>query len=76
MDQEVNCPLVFQCKGCRSIIGDSFSWVTALEDLDVIVLSGDPSPLALCRPCSSVVPSSWASERANKPCLVHGSTLL
>jgi len=48
--EEVNNPLVFQCKDCRSIIGDSFSWVTALEDLDVIVLSGDPPPLADRRP--------------------------
>ena len=56
--EEVNNPLVFQCKDCRSIIGDSFSWVTALEDLDVIVLSGHPRPW----PCSSMVSSSRASE--------------
>jgi hypothetical protein len=43
MDQEVSCPLVFQCKQCCSIVGDSFSWVTALEELDTIVLSGPSS---------------------------------
>lgn len=32
-------PLVFQCNQCRSVIGDSFSFVAAIESLDAIVLS-------------------------------------
>ncbi len=32
------CPLVFQCSKCRSIIGDSLAWVGAYEDLSAVVL--------------------------------------
>lgn len=38
-EDEVNGPLVFQCRECRNIVGDSFAFVSALQDLDAIVLS-------------------------------------
>ena len=33
-------PIVFQCGGCRAILGDSLAFISALEDLDAIILSG------------------------------------
>jgi hypothetical protein len=36
---EVDAPLVFQCITCRAIVGDSFSWVNADEELQIITLS-------------------------------------
>ena len=36
-DEIVN-PLVFQCKSCRTIVGDSFAWLSADEELNVVTL--------------------------------------
>lgn len=33
-------PLVFHCVGCRTIIGDSLSWVCADQNLRTVSLSG------------------------------------
>jgi len=30
-DDAVDAPLVFQCKGCMAIVGDSFSWACSDE---------------------------------------------
>ncbi len=32
------CPLVFQCSKCRTIIGDSLAWVGAYEELAAVTL--------------------------------------
>lgn len=37
-------PLVFQCRGCRSILGDSLTWVAAEETIQAIALKGTPDP--------------------------------
>ncbi|KAJ1958524.1 Protein Mis18-alpha [Dispira parvispora] len=37
--QDIQAPLVFQCTQCKTIIGDSFAWVGAFEELNGIVLS-------------------------------------
>ncbi|KAJ1974064.1 hypothetical protein H4R35_003793 [Dimargaris xerosporica] len=37
---DIQAPLVFQCATCAAIVGDSFAWVAALEELDCVVLSG------------------------------------
>eukprot|EP00128_Syssomonas_multiformis_P006831 Colp12_sorted_trinity150504_noHs@2365 len=42
-EQEIDAPLVFQCKNCRCIVGDSFSWVSAHEGLNAVCLE-EPSP--------------------------------
>ena len=36
---EVMNPLVFQCKTCRVVLGDSFSWLGADEELSAITLT-------------------------------------
>jgi hypothetical protein len=36
---EVTAPLVFQCSECRQIVGDSFNWVVADEELQALTLS-------------------------------------
>lgn len=36
--------LVFHCVACRTILGDSFSWVGADENLRTISLSGKKLP--------------------------------
>lgn len=38
-EQEIMNPLVFQCKHCRSVIGDSFTWVGADQELNAVILS-------------------------------------
>eukprot|EP00960_Hanusia_phi_P066832 766482-Hanusia_phi.AAC.8 len=43
VQEDVRGPLVFQCRECRTIIGDSFSMVSAVESLDAIILSGSRS---------------------------------
>lgn len=48
----VRAPLVFQCKQCRAIVGDSFSWVCSLQELESITLSGG------CELSSSAHPNS------------------
>eukprot|EP00729_Bicosta_minor_P000834 gene834-493_t len=41
---EVDAPLVFQCRGCRAIVGDSFSWVCSDPELNSITLkAGSPN---------------------------------
>jgi hypothetical protein len=40
---EVVNPLVFQCKSCRVILGDSFSWLCADEESNTISLLSVPS---------------------------------
>ena len=45
-EQEIRGPLVFQCKGCRTIVGDSFSFVSAIEDFDIVVLTGKRRSIA------------------------------
>jgi hypothetical protein len=37
---EVRAPLVIQCGGCRTILGDSLSFVSASKELDAVILSG------------------------------------
>ncbi len=37
---EIDAPVVFSCKQCRSIIGDSFAWIGANAKMNVVVLSG------------------------------------
>ena len=52
-EQEVRGPLVFQCSGCRSVVGDSFSLNVALQDLDIVVLNSEkimPLPHSERRP--------------------------
>ncbi|EKX47338.1 hypothetical protein GUITHDRAFT_106786 [Guillardia theta CCMP2712] len=39
VQEDVRGPLVFQCRECLTIIGDSFSMVSAVESLDAIILS-------------------------------------
>eukprot|EP00042_Codosiga_hollandica_P014237 m.32721 g.32721 ORF g.32721 m.32721 type:complete len:155 (+) comp42542_c0_seq1:56-520(+) len=36
---ELDSPLVFQCKQCRLIVGDTFGWITANQKLNIIALS-------------------------------------
>ena len=43
-------PFVFQCKGCRNIIGDSFAFVSSDQELEVICVSG--------RRCNFVISNS------------------
>ena len=33
-------PVVFQCKGCKSIVGDSCAFVSSDRELEVICVSG------------------------------------
>jgi hypothetical protein len=40
-DEEVNGPLVFQCRSCLTIVGDSWSFVSSDEDAKTITLSGE-----------------------------------
>lgn len=46
VQEDVRGPLVFQCRECLTIIGDSFSMVSAIESLDAIILSGTSKQLA------------------------------
>lgn len=41
-DGEVDAPLVFQCSKCRTIVGDSFSWVGSDKEMNTISLKGTP----------------------------------
>ena len=36
---EVRNPLVFQCSNCKVIVGDSFSWLNADQELNMITLT-------------------------------------
>lgn len=38
-DSDPEYPLVFQCAKCNAILGDSLSWLCAIEDLGTITLS-------------------------------------
>lgn len=38
-DSDTEYPLVFQCAKCNTILGDSLSWLCAIEDLGTITLS-------------------------------------
>ncbi|KAJ1984906.1 hypothetical protein H4R34_000357 [Dimargaris verticillata] len=40
---DIQAPLVFQCATCATIVGDSFAWVAAVEDLNCVVLNGTGS---------------------------------
>jgi hypothetical protein len=40
-EEEICGPLVFQCGTCQAIVGDSLSFVEALQQLDVIILRGE-----------------------------------
>ncbi|XP_032234847.1 protein Mis18-alpha isoform X2 [Nematostella vectensis] len=40
-------PIVFQCLSCQVILGDSFSWVCADQDLQVVVLSAVTSNVSI-----------------------------
>ncbi|EDQ85828.1 uncharacterized protein MONBRDRAFT_28871 [Monosiga brevicollis MX1] len=44
-EEEIEAPLVFQCDGCRRIVGDSFNWVDSNQELNVITLSRAPESL-------------------------------
>lgn len=48
-EAEETLPLVFQCTGCLSILGDSFSWVCADQNLRTISLSGEKKMLKRIR---------------------------
>ena len=37
---EIDAPLVFQCKGCRSVLGDSLSFLVSDEATRTITLNG------------------------------------
>eukprot|EP00051_Salpingoeca_urceolata_P021717 m.343281 g.343281 ORF g.343281 m.343281 type:complete len:241 (+) comp19849_c2_seq3:362-1084(+) len=37
-DEEISAPLVFQCNSCRLVLGDSFSWVCADEQMQTVTL--------------------------------------
>ncbi|CAG8501808.1 10374_t:CDS:2 [Ambispora gerdemannii] len=39
-EEPIEAPLVFQCSECLIIVGDSFAWVSADQDLSSIVLFG------------------------------------
>jgi hypothetical protein len=39
-DSEVNAPLVFQCQGCLTIVGDSWSFVGSDEEAKTFTLGG------------------------------------
>lgn len=43
----IKAPLVFQCRNCKTIIGDSFSWVCSMEELKTLTLSAT-APLKVC----------------------------
>jgi hypothetical protein len=36
----ISAPLVFQCRACRAIVGDSFAWMCSNRDLNAITLTG------------------------------------
>jgi hypothetical protein len=38
--QEIKNLLIFNCKGCREILGDSLSFVIASQEFEMIVLNG------------------------------------
>ena len=38
-EQEIVNPLVFQCVNCKGIVGDSFSWLSADQELNAITLT-------------------------------------
>lgn len=40
-------PMVFQCKHCLTVVGDSFSWVKGHRDLSLIVLSAASSQVSV-----------------------------
>lgn len=37
---DVNAPLVFSCRSCRNILGDSWSFVWSNEEMNCVVLDG------------------------------------
>ena len=39
-EEVVIAPLVFQCKKCKLIVGDSYTWVSADENLRTVTLRG------------------------------------
>eukprot|EP00053_Salpingoeca_punica_P016844 m.160644 g.160644 ORF g.160644 m.160644 type:complete len:204 (-) comp17055_c1_seq1:482-1093(-) len=41
--QEIDAPLVFQCARCFRIVGDSFAWVSASQELNTLTLSAAKS---------------------------------
>ncbi|CAG8441398.1 8354_t:CDS:2 [Ambispora leptoticha] len=44
-EEPIEAPLVFQCNDCLIIVGDSFAWVSADQDLSSIVLFAKPKNL-------------------------------
>lgn len=42
--------LVFQCSSCLAIVGDTYSWVTAQQTLNVLVLSGATDKVGVLEP--------------------------
>lgn len=38
-DDQINAPLVFSCAKCRTIVGDSFSFLSSNEDMQTITLT-------------------------------------
>lgn len=59
-EQEVRGPLVFQCSGCRSVVGDSFSLNVALQDLDIVVLNSE-----------KIMPLPHSERRRETPSVPH-----
>ncbi|KAK9760022.1 hypothetical protein K7432_016380 [Basidiobolus ranarum] len=45
--QDISAPLVFQCNACRSIVGDSYSWVCATKELNSVSLYGKSDQVQL-----------------------------
>ena len=40
--QEINAPLVFQCKSCGVIVGDSWTMQSSDEGMETITLANSP----------------------------------
>jgi hypothetical protein len=38
-EEEVRNPLIFQCKKCKTVVGDTFSWICSDAELNSITLS-------------------------------------
>jgi hypothetical protein len=45
--EEILNPLVFQCLNCKSIIGDSFAWLNADQELNSITLTAKSKSVAV-----------------------------
>jgi hypothetical protein len=62
---DVKAPLVFSCRSCKCIVGDTWNFVAASEEMNCITLDGPCSPVTQMspppglpsRPCSSAPPA-------------------